>query len=106
MSVCPHCAGTGRSNGVKQLPEYNGKRLTLHEGLILAWLLENEGRVVGKDSMMAAVYGHLIDPPRVRTLDVHLMRLRRKLAGSDVSIETIWAQGYRLRRTGSGRVTA
>lgn len=104
MSICPHCSGTGRSNGIRQLAEYNGKRLTLHEGLMLAWLLQNEGRVVTKDSLMAAMWGHLVNPPAPKNIDVHLCHLRRKLAGSDVSIETIWAQGYRLRRTGSGRV--
>jgi DNA-binding response OmpR family regulator len=34
-------------------------------------------------------YGH-------RTVDVHVARLREKLAGSKVHIETIWGAGYRL----------
>jgi two-component system response regulator MtrA len=42
---------------------------------------------------------HVLDPDRdgtVRTLDVHVSRLRKKL-GSDQLIETVWGIGYRLR---------
>ena len=34
-------------------------------------------------------YGH-------RTVDVHVARLRDKLTGSGVRIETVWGTGYRL----------
>ena len=32
-----------------------------------------------------------------RTVDVHVGRLREKLQGSDLRIETVWGTGYRLR---------
>ena len=32
----------------------------------------------------------------LRTVDVHVARLREKLKGSDISIETVWGTGYRL----------
>ena len=32
----------------------------------------------------------------MRTVDVHVVRLRSKLEGSGVKIETVWGSGYRL----------
>ena len=32
----------------------------------------------------------------MRTVDVHVVRLRSKLEGSGVRIETVWGSGYRL----------
>ncbi len=32
----------------------------------------------------------------MRTVDVHIVRLRSKLAGSGLKIETVWGSGYRL----------
>jgi DNA-binding response OmpR family regulator len=32
----------------------------------------------------------------LRTVDVHIVRLRSKLEGSGLKIETVWGSGYRL----------
>jgi DNA-binding response OmpR family regulator len=32
----------------------------------------------------------------MRTVDVHIVRLRSKLEGSGLKIETVWGSGYRL----------
>jgi DNA-binding response OmpR family regulator len=32
----------------------------------------------------------------MRTVDVHIVRLRNKLEGSGLKIETVWGSGYRL----------
>ncbi len=45
---------------------------------LLAYLVEREGRVVGRDELLREVWG-FPRPPRTRTVDVHLTWLRRKL---------------------------
>jgi two-component system response regulator MtrA len=67
-------------------------RVELH---LLAALIRRRGNAVTRDWLVANV----LDPERdgtVRTLDVHVSRLRKKLGGA-VPIETVWGIGYRLR---------
>jgi DNA-binding response OmpR family regulator len=70
--------------------------LTYVELQLLAALIRRRGQAVTRDWLVANV----LDPERdgtVRTLDVHVSRLRKKLGGA-AAIETVWGIGYRMRR--------
>jgi DNA-binding response OmpR family regulator len=71
--------------------------LTRKEYDLLAFLIEHAGELVTRETLLLHVwnYGNQV---RTRTLDVHILRLRRKL-GQDSSkyIETIFGFGYRFQ---------
>ena len=70
--------------------------LTRRELDVLAYLIEQRGRVASSERISAAVWGH---PTDTNTVAVHIKRLRAKL-GSDIEygplIRTIRGAGYRL----------
>lgn len=69
--------------------------LTRVEFELLAALSERPGAAVSRRALAERV----LDPDRAgdpRTLDVHVSRLRKKLAPHDL-VETVWGIGYRLR---------
>ncbi|MHB8867595.1 MAG: response regulator transcription factor [Thermoleophilia bacterium] len=73
---------------------------------LLALLLESPGRLHEREAIVEGVWHHRYLPGS-RSLDVHVRRLRRKLAeiGSDVVIETERGVGYRATvgdRRGAG----
>jgi len=71
-------------------------QLTLTEYKILKALIENQGRVLTRDRILDLVMGTdtvVID----RTIDVHILSLRKKLGLKNDFIETIRGVGYRFR---------
>jgi len=72
-------------------------RLSTTEFELLAYLLRNRGRVLGRDQILRAVWGYDYDPG-TNVVDVYVGYLRRKLrSGSDRSpIVTVRSVGYRL----------
>jgi DNA-binding response OmpR family regulator len=66
----------------------------------LLWVLASEdGRAFRREDLIERVWGNsfFLD---IRTVDVHIARLRSKLkdaAGDAPVIETVWGIGYRLR---------
>lgn len=63
---------------------------------VLYFLLNNPGRVFGRDVLLKEVWGHdvyIID----RTVDVHIRKIREKLGKYLDFIETVKGVGYRLR---------
>ncbi|MEA2159321.1 MAG: two-component system, OmpR family, response regulator [Solirubrobacteraceae bacterium] len=72
-------------------------RLSTTEFELLAYLLRNRGRVLGRDQILRAVWGYDYDPG-TNVVDVYVGYLRRKLRrGSDRSpIVTVRSVGYRL----------
>jgi two-component system response regulator PrrA len=73
--------------------------LTPREFELLLLLVEERGRVVTKEEFMRRVW-KLEGEPGTNFLQVHLSRLKPKLAHSGVSIETVLGQGYRLLEDG------
>ncbi|MBI4876914.1 MAG: winged helix-turn-helix transcriptional regulator [Acidobacteria bacterium] len=72
--------------------------LTRKEQELLAALVRNEGEIVPREVLLDQVWGYSPEC-RTRTLDVHIRRLRKKLAGlGDRYIETIFGVGYRFQR--------
>lgn len=69
--------------------------LTHKEFSLLCLLMENQGRVVTRDSLMNRVWGLEADREN-RTLDVHIRTLRAKLGIASDYIETVRGVGYRI----------
>jgi two-component system alkaline phosphatase synthesis response regulator PhoP len=71
--------------------------LTRKEYELLTLLVENAGEVVPREVLLMRVWGYS-SAIRTRTLDVHIRRLRKRLAEySDQHIETIFGVGYRFQ---------
>ena len=69
--------------------------LTYKEYELLCFLASNEGKPFTREALLNRVWGYDF-AGGTRTVDVHVARLRDKLPGSGVSIETIWGIGYKL----------
>lgn len=75
-----------------------GVRLDLarRELRVLATLVKRRGRTVLRETLEQAVYG-FDDAIQSNTLDSHISRLRRKLAGAGIEIHAIKGVGYLLQ---------
>lgn len=69
-------------------------RLTNTEFRLLTELVKNTGESVSRDKLREKALGHL--DVNDRTIDVHILYLRRKLGPLGEKIETIRGQGYRF----------
>jgi DNA-binding response OmpR family regulator len=70
--------------------------LTEKEYRLLQELLEANGRVLTRDTLLERVWGPQSANIESRTLDVHMSRLRRKLGRSARNIVTVRNVGYRI----------
>ncbi len=62
---------------------------------LLHTLAEHQGRVLTREQLLNLVWGYDFYG-QTRTVDVHIAHLRKALAGSRVSIETLTGVGYKL----------
>ena len=74
--------------------------LTPKEFDLLALLVRNPGRAFSRDYLIEKVWGYDAAGSD-RTVDTHVLRLRRKLGAAGERIETVWGVGYRLARVGA-----
>ena len=72
--------------------------LTPKEFELLALLVRNPGRAFARDYLIERVWGYDANGSD-RTVDTHVLRLRKKLGAVGDWIETVWGVGYRLSRT-------
>ncbi|MBI2894628.1 MAG: response regulator transcription factor [Deltaproteobacteria bacterium] len=73
--------------------------LTAREGALVEFLLVRRHRAVGRDELLVGVWGYRDGRIETRTVDVHVQKLRRKLAslpGGDGWIATVRGRGYRF----------
>jgi len=70
-------------------------RLTRREFELLRFLVENRNRVLSRDRLLERVWGYdrFVE---TRSVDVHIGRLRAKLAAAGQQIETVIGLGYRF----------
>jgi DNA-binding response OmpR family regulator len=68
--------------------------LTPKEYDLLATMARFPGVVLDREQLLDLVWGTSFYA--MRTVDVHVARLREKLRQSGVRIETVWGTGYRL----------
>ena len=83
-------------NPEKHIIEVAGKEVTLSfkEYSLLLVLLEAEGNVVSRDTLLTRVWGEFYDESR--TLDVHIRKIRMKLETAGELIHTVKNIGYKL----------
>jgi DNA-binding response OmpR family regulator len=71
-------------------------QLTCKEFELLAFLIENTGRTVSREEI-ASISERCGEPtPNARTIDVHVRRLRSKIASYEDIVRTARGQGYRF----------
>jgi DNA-binding response OmpR family regulator len=75
--------------------------LSPREHALLGYLVRRRGEVVPRADILRDVFGYGFDPG-TNVVDVHLVHLRRKLAGWPLAIDTIRGVGLRLRLEGDG----
>lgn len=83
-------------NPAKHIIEVSGKSITLSykEYSLLLVLLEAEGNVVERGTLLSKVWGEFYTESR--TLDVHIRKLRVKLGTTGNIIETVKGIGYKI----------
>lgn len=91
-------------------PEFDGDGIVRHAGAwtplppvearLAAALIERFDAVVTRDALAKA--GWPSGSPGRNALDVHVLRLRRRLAPLDLCIRTVRSRGYLLERSGAG----
>lgn len=83
-------------NPGKHIIKVCGKDITLSfkEYSLLIVLLEADGNVVSRDTLLKSVWGEFYDESR--TLDVHIRKLRVKLGTAGELIKTVKNIGYKL----------
>jgi len=69
--------------------------LTRREFELLRFLIENRNRVISRDRLLERVWGFDLEI-ETRSVDVHVSRLRAKLATAGKQIETVIGMGYRF----------
>ncbi|HEY8491085.1 MAG TPA: response regulator transcription factor [Dehalococcoidia bacterium] len=72
--------------------------LTPREFDLLAVMVRFPDTVLDREWLLDVAWGTAFYS--LRTVDVHVGRLREKLRGSGLRIETVWGSGYRLRLEG------
>ena len=71
--------------------------LTYKEFELLSYLINHEGVTVSRDELIELVWaGDESNAPSDRTIDVHIRRLRSKIAGYEDIIRTVRGGGYRF----------
>lgn len=70
--------------------------LTCKEFELFAYLIENEGKTVSREQI-SSISDRCGEPtPNPRTIDVHVRRLRSKIAGYEDIVRTARGKGYRF----------
>ncbi len=92
-------AGPLRVDLSQHLAEIDGRAidLTPKEFELLTMLVRHPGRAFSRDYLMDKVWGYDAGGSD-RTVDTHVLRLRRKLGTIGEWIETVWGLGYRFAR--------
>ena len=83
-------------NPEKHIVKVDGEEITLSfkEYSLLLVLLEADGNVVSRDTLLTKIWGEYYDESR--TLDVHIRKLRVKLKEACSLIKTVKNVGYRI----------
>jgi DNA-binding response OmpR family regulator len=72
--------------------------LTPKEFDLLVLLVRHPGRAFARDYLLDKVWGYDYVGLDTRTVDTHVLRLRKKLGPAGDRIETVWGVGYRFSR--------
>ena len=71
-------------------------QLTCKEFELMAFLIENSGKTVSREEIASISERCGVEKPNFRTIDVHVRRLRSKIAGYEDVVRTARGHGYRF----------
>ena len=71
-------------------------QLTPNEFNLLVYLMENQNRAVSRDELLDKIWGFASEI-ETRVADDTVKRLRKKLAETNLLIDTVWGYGFRLK---------
>jgi DNA-binding response OmpR family regulator len=75
----------------------NNAELTYKEFELLNYLIENSGETISREEIIDVIWAEdEVNAPNARTIDVHVRRLRAKIAGYEDIIRTVRGGGYRF----------
>ncbi len=98
MQLCPTCGGVGEvAEGLTPLREFHGHRLGPKLGLLLALLLQHEGRFVSHQSIIVTLWNGSEPEDVSNSAKVNIYRLRSLLRPLGYEIEVQYCTGYRLK---------
>ena len=98
MAICDRC---GEELAIlRDLIPY---QMTGTQRRVFARLKASLGQRVSRETMLHLLYSGRSDPPMDKTVDSHVLRVRR-LVAADYAIETIYSEGWRM--TARARATA
>jgi len=84
-------------NRKKVFADGRNAELTQKEFELISYLIENQGETITRRELVDAVWADdEAEAPNDRTIDVHVRRLRSKIAGYEDIIRTIRGGGYRF----------
>jgi two-component system OmpR family response regulator len=69
--------------------------LSVHEAGVLEVLLRRFGRVVSKEQLVEQLYNYDREVSQ-NAIEVYVHRLRKKIAGAEVTVRTLYGRGYML----------
>ena len=84
---------------LKALSGDQSMELTRREMDIIIYLYRNQERIVSKKELLTEVWHYADADIETRTVDIHMLKLRKKIAvliGDKPLIETVRGEGYRL----------
>ena len=70
--------------------------LTPNEFNVLSYLIENKDKAVSREELLDKIWGFTAEI-ETRVADDTVKRLRKKLSGTDVVVDTVWGYGFRLK---------
>ena len=70
--------------------------LTPNEFNLLSYMINNQNRAVSRDELLDSVWGYSAEM-QSRAADDTVLRLRKKIAGGNVEIESVWGFGFRIK---------
>lgn len=70
--------------------------LTPNEFNLLVYLMENQSRAISRDELLDKIWGFEADI-ETRVADDTVKRLRKKLSGTNLVVDTVWGFGFRLK---------
>ena len=71
--------------------------LAPNEYALLKYLVKNQDRAISREELLDKVWGYTT-AVETRVTDDTLKRLRKKIADSEVIVETVWGFGFRLNK--------
>lgn len=70
--------------------------LTRQELALFSALYHAKPAVRTKEQLLKPLTSFIDDAPEIKIVDVFICKIRKKIAGLGITIQTIWGEGYRL----------